>query len=433
MRPQSSRIELLPALVVYLMIWGSLLYLAFELVPGQELGLTSYLYFSAAAVVLNLLAAIFIGRPLSSTLFFSFFMITIFLLSEEVLINGFFPEAGFATVLAATLVLPFLGSIPKLTSEVRYALQVSGLVFASRLVFIPFPQEFMKASAAPPSIYALIIILALAFLAVKRISLKQVGLTIGNYSLPRQISAGVSIGLFSGMVEYLILKPAPIQLTGDGLQAILYIIIVMTLFVGFGEELLFRGLLQEAYQNLFPTWSAVLMASLQFGIMHYGWFNPLEVLFSCGIATVFGYFFWKTRSLIIPITAHSLGNIIMFIIAAYPDTLFTSSAIGLTAILALVLIMPALPWQQLRTLEIHVPMPKLIHRSTTQGIMSLTKPADFNLQRKTAIQVRRAYLRDLSDCQKSGGTGARGVEPDLKPRNSPFCSGPPAEHVVPTF
>ena len=367
MRPQSSRSELLPALIVYLMIWGSLLYLAFELVPSRELGFTSYLYFSAATVVLNLLATLFIGRPLSSTLFISFFMITIFLLVEEVLISGFFPEAGLAIVLAATLILPFLGSTLKLTSKVRYALQVTGLVFASRLVFIPFPQRFMKASAAPPSIYALIIALAFAFLAVKQVSLKQVGLTIGNYSLPRQISAGVSIGLFSGMVEYLILKPAPIQLTGDGLQAILYIIIVMTLFVGFGEELLFRGILQEAYQNLFPTWSAILMASLQFGIMHYGWFNPFEVLFSYGIATIFGYSFWKTRSLIIPITAHSLGNIIMFIVAAYPDTLFTSSAIGLTAILALVLILPALPWQQLRALKIHVPAPKPVHRSTAQG------------------------------------------------------------------
>jgi len=156
-------------------------------------------------------------------------------------------------------------------------------------------------------------------------------------------------------------------LTENGLQAILYVIIVMTAFVGFGEELLFRGLVQESYQKVLPAWPAILLASVQFSLMHYGWQNPLELLFSYGMGIAFGYSFWKTKSLIAPITMHSLGNIAMFIIAAYPDLMFTGIAIGQIVIIAAILILPVLPWQELANPEISTIANRLI-----QGVKKST-------------------------------------------------------------
>jgi len=230
-------------------------------------------------------------------------------------------------------------------ADAGYALQVAGLVFASRLVFIPFPQDLLSVKTAPPSMYALIVSLVFAFLIVKRIDLRRIGLTVGSYPMLKQVSAGVSIGLVSGLLEYFILRPDPILPAGDSLQSIVYVIIVMTLFVGLTEEVLFRGLLQESYQKVLPASSAILMASLQFGIMHYGWLNPLEILCAYSLGIVFGYLFWKTKSLLAPVIAHSLGNITLFIAAAYADVMLTPDMTRLTIIMAVVLLLPVVPWR----------------------------------------------------------------------------------------
>jgi len=338
------------AVAAYAMVWASLLYSAFTLILKQA-DIVPYLYFAIVAMILGILASLSMERPASMKVFLGLSTATIVLLFEEALLNGLHPDAGLVLALAAALSLSSAGSIPKLREEVRYALQVTGLVFASRLAFIPFPQRFLTVSTAPPSIYTLIISVTIAFMVVKRISLTRVGLTPGQYSIWKQIAIGASIGLLSGLIEYWILKPEPIQLAGDSLQAILYVIIVMTVFVGFGEELLFRGLVQESYQKVLPAWSAILMASIQFSLMHYGWLNPLELLFAYGMGIIFGYSFWKTKSLTAPITTHALGNIAMFIIAAYPHLMLTPTAIGLMAMIAVVLLLPVLPWRRLSELK----------------------------------------------------------------------------------
>ncbi len=302
---------------------------------------TTYLYFSAIATALNVLIALLLGRRASHSILFLLVFSGIILLIEEIMINGLSPEIGLATALVAALGLPLVGSLLRLQEDVRYAFQVTGLMFASRLALIPFPQGFLNVGIAPPSIYSLIIVLLLAFLVVKRVELKKVGLSIGRVSAIRQICVGISIALISGPLEYYILKPSPIQLTGNPFQSILYVVIVMTLFVGFGEELLFRGLLQEAYQHVLPASSAIVMVSIQFGIMHYGWLTPLEILFSYGMGAIYGLSFWKTKSLITPISAHALGNIIMFTIAAYPESMLDPETTLIPIIIAAALVLVA--------------------------------------------------------------------------------------------
>ena len=349
-RPLGPSSERLLAIAVYVMVWCSLLHSALTLILIKA-SIMPYLYFTVLTMSLSLLAALSIERPLSLNLFLGLSAVTVVLLAEEALLNGLHPDAGLALAFTAALSLSFAGSIPKLGEKVRHVLQVTGLIFASRLAFIPFPQRFLTINTAPPSIYTLIIVVMVAFIVVKRISLVRVGLTRGPYSIYRQIAVGASFGLLAGLVEYRILKPPPISLAGESLQTILYVIIVMTLFVGFGEELLFRGLVQESYQSVLPAWSAIQIASIQFGLMHYGWMNPLELLFAYGMGMIFGYLFWKTKSLTAPITMHALGNIAMFIVAAYPELMLTPIAIGLMVAFAAIVLLSAFPWRRLRKLE----------------------------------------------------------------------------------
>jgi len=359
MRPLTISSERLLAVAVYVMIWGTLLYSAFTLILGRE-GIMPYLLFSSVAAILGILASLSMERPVSVGFFLCLSAATAALLVEEALLNGPHASIGLVLALAAALSLSFAGSILRLGEDERYALQVTGLIFASRLAFAPFPQGLLAVSAAAPTIYILIISVAVAFIVVKRISLARVGLTRGLYPMYKQIAAGGSIGLLSSLIEYWILRPSPIRLTEDTLQTILYVVIVMTVFVGFGEELLFRGLVQESYQKVLPAWPAILLASIQFSLMHYGWQNPLELLFSYGVGIAFGYSFLKTKSLTAPIAMHASNNIAMFIIAAYPDLMFTRIAIGQTVIFAAILILPALPWHGLANSEMRTIANRLI-------------------------------------------------------------------------
>ena len=415
--PITSRrfdIKLVLPIIAHAIVWASLIYMASTLVLAKALEAASYLYFSLVTATIGVLASLSVGRPTYPEAFLGLSTVTVLLLLEEALLNGLHPDAGLAIAFTAALAMPLAGSIPKLKAEVKYALQATGLIFASRLAFIPFPQMFLKVSTAPPSIYSLIISLVIAFIVVKRVSLKRVGLTIGPYPIAKQISTGASVGILSGLIEYSILQPKPIELTGNHLQSILYVIIVMTLFVGFGEELLFRGLVQEAYQNVLPAWSAIFMASVQFGLMHYGWLNPLEILFAYGMGVTFGYSFWKTKSLIAPITIHSLGNIIMFHIAAYPELMLTPTATQLIIIISVVLLLPALPWRKLPKPEMNIIRPASpIGKEYSQTLKQhLTKLRKSLLQ---AVEESRSLARPL-DQQKE-------TSPETPaPQNISLCS-----------
>jgi len=353
--PRAYTTEPVLAVAGYGIVWASLLYMAFTLILRGLVDTVTYFFFSVAATGLCLWASLAVKRPTRSIPSLALILVTFVLLLEEAFLNSLNPTAGLGLALLATLALPLAGSISKLSEDERYALQACGLMFATRLAFIPFPQRFLKIETVPPSIYALAIALIIAFLFLKRTSLTRIGLTRGPYPMYKQVTAGASVGIVSGIIEYYILKPSPIRVAADNIQATLYVIIVMTLFVGLGEEMLFRGIIQESYQNVFPSWSAILIASIQFGVMHYGWLNPLELLFANGMGLIFGYSFWKTKSLIAPVTTHSLGNIVMFHIAAYSEIMLAPNVVWLTAIIAVLLLLPTLPWRKLPKPEIHIP------------------------------------------------------------------------------
>ena len=341
------------AAAVSIAVLASLLYVALAFDLGRATYIVFGLYVSLATTI-GVMISLSLATRVSSSVLLSLAAVTFALLLEEALVNSLDPYAGFALAFIVALVLPLAASTLTVESELSKVLQVAGLMFASRLVFIPFPQSYMRINLALPSAYALIIALVVAFLVVKRITLKSIGFTVGPYRMFKQVSVGVSVGLVGGLVEYSILKPSPIQLAGDALQSILYVVIVMTLFVALAEEMLFRGLLQRSYQNVLPSWSAILMASIQFAVMHLGWLNPLEIAFAYIMGIFLGYSFWKTKSLIAPVTMHSLGNITMFLVAAYPELMLSPNAIALTIIIAAILLLPAMPWRGLLRRKVHV-------------------------------------------------------------------------------
>ena len=121
-----------------------------------------------------------------------------------------------------------------------------------------------------------------------------------------------------GLCEYAVLRPKPIVVGSGLLQVVAYVFVVLAVMVGTVEELLFRGLLQSAMERVVAPWVAIGLSSILFALMHVGWMNPLEVLLAYGAGVVFGCLALRMDGLLAPITAHGVGNFVLYVIALYP-------------------------------------------------------------------------------------------------------------------
>jgi len=94
--------------------------------------------------------------------------------------------------------------------------------------------------------------------------------------------------------------------------SILKIFIIMTLFVGLVEELVFRSFLQTRLEESFGDYAGLFLAALLFGIMHSGYGTLYEMIFVAFAGLVLGYMYQRTRSLFLVSLTHGLTNTFLF-------------------------------------------------------------------------------------------------------------------------
>jgi len=86
---------------------------------------------------------------------------------------------------------------------------------------------------------------------------------------------------------------------------------VLALAAGVGEELLFRGVLQAELVALWGPWSALIVASLVFGLCH--WITPAYALIATIMGAYLGGLYWYTGGLLVPILVHTLYDFVAFV------------------------------------------------------------------------------------------------------------------------
>jgi membrane protease YdiL (CAAX protease family) len=100
---------------------------------------------------------------------------------------------------------------------------------------------------------------------------------------------------------------------------------LITLLAGLGEELLFRGLLQEALAGWLGPWPALAVASLLFGLMH-----PMTAAYAVLAFLAGAYLGWAylaSGNLLVPILAHALYDFTALVyILRTPGTTDTADA-----------------------------------------------------------------------------------------------------------
>lgn len=243
-------------------------------------------------------------------------LVVVLALVEEVLLNSALAWFGLALAFLGFVLFPVVGVlVGRREQNVRVVFEVCGLLFATRIVFSPFPLSLLESAAFLPVVYTLIVSAVVLYVWFRRVPLGMVGLSRGLVRLPFQVLLGVSVGVVVGLIENFVLNPQPVSVGPSMVWNVVYLVVTMMVFVGLTEELLFRGLLQSYMVELMPKWMAVHLSALIFALFHIGWLNPLEVVFAYGAGVVFGYLLLKTGGLTAPVVAHGVGNILLYVLA----------------------------------------------------------------------------------------------------------------------
>lgn len=162
--------------------------------------------------------------------------------------------------------------------------------------------------------YALVglplILAAFAAMRANHLTAADVGLSLRRPFMQLLIAL-CGIGL--GAMEYLILRPDPLveQLT---FEQVIVPALILLIFTGFLEELIFRGLMQHTGFQNFGWLGGILYVSVVFAVLHIGYRSILDVLFVFGVAVFFAIMAKTTGSIVGVTIAHGLTNIGLFLI-----------------------------------------------------------------------------------------------------------------------
>ena len=77
---------------------------------------------------------------------------------------------------------------------------------------------------------------------------------------------------------------------------------------GLGEEALFRGVVQAALAAHLPTWSAIAVTAVLFGLAHA--ITPAYAVLAGLIGAYLGWIYVASGNLLVPITAHALYDLV---------------------------------------------------------------------------------------------------------------------------
>jgi len=121
-----------------------------------------------------------------------------------------------------------------------------------------------------------------------------------------------STGILLGYLEYLILRPEPLvaELRFD---LILIPALILLIFTGFLEELIFRGVFQYFSIRFLGRWGLFYVAVV-FAVLHLGYHSALDVIFVFFVALFFGFVANRTGSILGVTLSHGITNIVLFLI-----------------------------------------------------------------------------------------------------------------------
>jgi membrane protease YdiL (CAAX protease family) len=207
------------------------------------------------------------------------------------------------------LIIIFLIMFSKINEKEKYLLQSLTLLIILRMVNLSMPQFFTTTLIQYPLVYGVMFIPIYNLTRSQGISLKELGINLKKLWL--YIPIGLIIGVIMAIFEGYIINPSPLINTVR-LSDIILISIIMFVFIGTVEELIFRGILQTRFVKVFGNRWGIVLSGSSFGIMHssYGVIN--EILFVTIFGIFLSYLFYRTKNVIFTTMIHGTTNVILF-------------------------------------------------------------------------------------------------------------------------
>lgn len=156
------------------------------------------------------------------------------------------------------------------------------------------------------------------FLDLDPPGLRDLGYVVGGILLLTLTLLGISI-IASELGVTFSQHSLEEQARGGDERLLLLMIPVSILFIGPGEELVFRNIVQKRLAEQFSTAGAIGVASVIFALIHftaYAGGAPPQVLGSLGIvftlSVLLGWIYARTEKLVVPALVHGVYNAVQF-------------------------------------------------------------------------------------------------------------------------
>ena len=174
------------------------------------------------------------------------------------------------------------------------ALVFSGLIAGNRLSYLKLNFNF------PLKYWTTLLLFALAVLPV-----------MGFLS---ELNGLITLPDLAGSMEESASETTSIILENRGVLVLLLNIVVIALLPAIGEELFFRGVIQKLFtKQLNNPHISIFITGFLFSFIHVQFYTFLPRFF---MGVILGYLLYWSRSIIVPITAHFLNNL-MGVLAFY--------------------------------------------------------------------------------------------------------------------
>lgn len=165
------------------------------------------------------------------------------------------------------------------------------------------------------SITEAIVILAACFAVITNgYTLSDIGLCIGKqvWITPLILFSGI----MGGWMESHIIAPSPL-VSGLAWHNIWFVSLMLIFFTGFGEEFIFRGVIQHAASVAYRPWMGIVFTAVLWALLHIGWLSWIELAFVCFMGLLWGTLRHFSRSIISLSLAHGIANIMLFVAMPY--------------------------------------------------------------------------------------------------------------------
>jgi membrane protease YdiL (CAAX protease family) len=134
------------------------------------------------------------------------------------------------------------------------------------------------------------------------------------------LPAGLLVSLILANIEYKVLSRSIVDLRmipDLGIENLVVLFLIMVFFVGLGEELVFRYILQTRLEGVVGVLGAIMLASVTFAAMHSGYQSTVYIVYVFLVAFFLGSLFYKTRSLALVSLIHGTLNFFLFSFLPY--------------------------------------------------------------------------------------------------------------------